>query len=65
MSLSDLILMLDGYDKIFYPTESSRGYSQNELTIKNCIEFANREIERVSLVKDKDKINVLIEFKGQ
>lgn len=63
MNLGDLILMLDGYDKIFYTTESSRGYSQNELTIKDCIEFANREVKRVSLVKDKEKISILIEFK--
>ena len=65
MNLSDLILMLGGYDKIFYSTESSRGYSQNELTIKNCIESANREVRRVDLEKDKEKINILVEFKEQ
>ncbi len=63
MNLSDLILILDGYEKIFYSTENSRCYSRNELTIKDCIELANREIKRVSLEKDEEKINVLIEFK--
>lgn len=62
MDLSSLILVLGGYDKIFYLDEN---YKSTELTIKKCIEFANRKIERIGLARDKKQINVLIEFKKE
>lgn len=65
MDLSSLILVLEGYDKIFYLVKNDRGSSQNELTIQKCIEFANRKIERVSLIRDEKQFNVLIEFKKE
>lgn len=62
MDLSSLILALDGYNKIFYFDEN---YKECELTIQKCIEFANYKIERISIRRNKNQINVLIEFKKE
>lgn len=64
MDLSSLILVLSGYNKIFYSIQNNRGYSENELTIKDCIKFANYEVERVCLTRDGEENHVLIELGG-
>ncbi len=65
MDLKSLILVLSGYNKIFYLIRKDKAYSQyNELTIRDCVEFANYEVERVCLTRDGEENHVLIELGG-